>query len=323
MRAPVFSSNLAAHIEGLIEHKRSLGYLYESAITYLTAFDRMCSERFPCKDSLDYEIAMAWAVRRDGEHPNTQARRISQIRVLAQYINRLGDSAYVFPKGVPNREIRYVPHIYTKEEIIALLDAADDMPCGRKGGVKHLVVPCALRLLYATGMRHGEARLLAVQDVDLTEGMIRVGRSKNSEGRLVPVCGSVLQAMRAYDAKMSKIVPGREWFFSRADGQHFSESWLQQEFVALKYMSGIEDGTAKRLHDIRHSFCVHRLNAWIMEGKDVRSLLPYLSAYVGHKTLESTDYYLHLVPEFFKDFSSLVYGRNELLPEVSGDEKGV
>ena len=47
-------------------------------------------------------------------------------------------------------------------------------------------------------------------------------------------------------------------------------------------------------------------------------MLPYLSAYVGHKTLAATDYYLHLVPEFFPDYSALVAHRNSVVPAIGG-----
>jgi integrase len=320
MRASSFSSRFAEHIEGFIAQKQALGYPYVQSSRHLEDFDRMCRERFADHDRLDSKIAMAWAELRPGEHPNTLIRRVSPVRGLALCMNRAGETAFVIPKGIPAHEVDYMPYIYTREEIAALIAAADNIPHERAGTVKHLVIPCVLRLLYATGMRHGEARVLPRKSVDLIKGIITVGPSKNSNGRLVPVCGTILDALRTYDEAMDALVPGREWLFCRADGCHYSTNWLQQTFVALKYVSGIEDGSVKRVHDVRHTYCVHRLNAWIAEGKDIRSLLPYLSAYIGHKTLASTDYYLHLVPEFFEDFSSLVYGRNELLPEVDADD---
>jgi integrase len=320
MRTLSFSSHLAAHIERFIAQKQALGYLYASSSKHLEDFDKMCKKHFAIHEGLDAEIAMTWAKLRPGEHPNTLIRRISPVRGLALHMNRAGTSAFVIPKKIPSHEISYVPYIFTREEVAALFAAADGIPHERRGTVKHLVIPCALRLLYTTGMRHGEARVLLRKNVDLVSGIIRVGPSKNSEGRLVPVCGGIVDVLRAYDKAMDELVPSREWFFCRFDGECYAKNWLQQTFIALKYVSGIEDGSIKRVHDLRHTHCVHQLNAWVRDGKDIRSLLPYLSAYVGHKTLASTDYYLHLVPEFFKDFSSLVYNRNDLLPEVSADD---
>ncbi len=41
------------------------------------------------------------------------------------------------------------------------------------------------------------------------------------------------------------------------------------------------------------------MNQWVREHKDLAAYLPYLSMYLGHEHLTETDYYLHLVPEFF------------------------
>jgi len=47
-----------------------------------------------------------------------------------------------------------------------------------------------------------------------------------------------------------------------------------------------------RLHDLRHTFAVHRLTEWYKTGTDVQKLLPALSTYLGHVNLHSTQCYL-------------------------------
>jgi integrase len=58
-----------------------------------------------------------------------------------------------------------------------------------------------------------------------------------------------------------------------------------------------------RLHDLRHSFAVHRLTAWYREGCDVQRLLPVLSIYLGHADLEGTKVYLTMTPELLQQAS--------------------
>jgi integrase/recombinase XerD len=43
--------------------------------------------------------------------------------------------------------------------------------------------------------------------------------------------------------------------------------------------------------------------------------------YMGHSSLESTFYYLHLVPEFFSTFSEETKPLEALLPEMDYDEE--
>jgi|GEM_PF-343278 quercetin dioxygenase-like cupin family protein len=60
------------------------------------------------------------------------------------------------------------------------------------------------------------------------------------------------------------------------------------------------------IHDLRHTFAVHVLEGWMRQGKDLRQMMPVLSAYLGHTLLKSTELYLRLVPErFMKPLSTL------------------
>lgn len=49
-------------------------------------------------------------------------------------------------------------------------------------------------------------------------------------------------------------------------------------------------------------------------------MLLYLMRYMGHSSLESTFYYIHVVPDFFADFSRMTAGLENRLPEVNVDE---
>ena len=65
-----------------------------------------------------------------------------------------------------------------------------------------------------------------------------------------------------------------------------------------------------------------RLNLWVQEGKDLNASLPYLSLYLGHAHLTETDYYLHLVPEFFpvvREKSRALWAN--VIPEVYRDPR--
>lgn len=308
---------LSDDIAAFLAHKRALGFPYECGETTLARFSEFCEERFPGEGHLTREVAMAWAELRDGEHPNTRIKRVSPVRGLAEYMIRHGKDAYVIPRNSLSKEIPYVPYIYTVDEIAGLIAACDELAGGPAGGGMRLLLPCVFRLLYATGMRHGEARRLRRSDIDLEGLSITVGPSKTANGRLVYISDELAESMAAFDAAAEAAAPGREYFFSRADGGLRSSAWLQGGFQAAKCLAGIDEpGVSKRVHDVRHTFCVHRLNQWVREGKDVRAMLPYLSAYIGHKTLASTDYYLHLVPEFYPDYSELVSGRNEVIPDM-------
>lgn len=59
---------------------------------------------------------------------------------------------------------------------------------------------------------------------------------------------------------------------------------------------------------------------WSSESKNIHAMLPYLMRYMGHATLESTYYYIHLIPDFFQQYSELVASTENLIPEVECHE---
>lgn len=52
------------------------------------------------------------------------------------------------------------------------------------------------------------------------------------------------------------------------------------------------------------------------QGDDVNAMLPYLSRYMGHASLDSTFYYVHTSPDFLKNNAQLSQPYQGLFPEV-------
>jgi len=81
-----------------------------------------------------------------------------------------------------------------------------------------------------------------------------------------------------------------------------SESQLQSNFLEIFAAAGIRrraSGHYPRRHDFRHTFCVHALEAMVTKGFDLYTSAPLLTAYMGHKSMRETEYYLRLVSENF------------------------
>jgi len=80
---------------------------------------------------------------------------------------------------------------------------------------------------------------------------------------------------------------------------------LGDYFRHVRQQAGIYRGDGARyqprLHDLRHTFAVHRLTSWYRQGADVQKLLPQLSVYLGHVLLASTQVYLRMTPELLTE----------------------
>ena len=315
-----YRGHFKVYIEGLIEQKQLLGYPYHSSSRILQQFDSYCITLFPDELTITRDIGLGWATLRRNEHQNGLLRRITPVRQLAKYMHSIGAAAYIIPPKIPAKQIRYVPHIYTAAELTAFFRSIDHCQTSPFSQARYLVIPVFFRLLYCCGLRSSEARLLHVSDVDLTEGKISIRESKGHKDRLIYLSDDLLQLCRTYDEKIRPILPNREAFFPNSQGLFYNHAivdcWFHEFWDGLD-VAKVCAGNPPRVHDFRHTFAVSRLNRWIAEGKDINAYLPYLSMYLGHVHQTDTDYYLHLVPEFFPVFREKA-GRisEDLLPEV-------
>jgi len=90
-----------------------------------------------------------------------------------------------------------------------------------------------------------------------------------------------------------------------SDATYYSEhggpiSNVQQTFRDIRLAAGLEqagNGIRPRMHDLRHTFAVHKLVAWYRRGADVERQLPILSTFLGHSQVENTYWYLSSTPE--------------------------
>jgi len=313
-----YSSKFASYILALIATKRASGCTYETAEYYLHKFDTYCS--FHAKsETFSRDLILGWAKVKDGEGPGTHKVRISPIRELGKYMQLLGvPDVFILPSALHRKTERYVPHFFTSQEITRFFAACDNLNTHAGMYARHIVLPVYFRLLYCCGLRTGEARTLRANDVDLQHGLIDIINSKGHRSRRIPISQDLLKLFRIYDKRVSKIYSNRIYFFPTTRSECYKGTSVSIVFRKIWKAANLEPGSGNkpRAYDFRHHFALSNLNMWIASGVDINSKLPYLIRYMGHSCMESTDYYLHLVPEFFQTFSEKVRITENVLPEV-------
>jgi len=304
-----YTSAFAPHIIGLIEQKKALGYKYESCAATLRRFDVFCQERHPDETVLNREVMMDWAARRNGEKPANLQGRLSPVRELCKYIVRLGMEAYIMPKGLMPRVPRYIPHIYTNEELLRIFEQTDNCHYCDEVPYRHYVMPVFFRLLYCTGMRLSEARLLKVGDVDLDGGVITVTNAKLDKHRQLPVSPEMLTRLLGYHRNVHTFSKSEDWFFPGFGGIPMTVGNVEKNLRKFLWQARISHGgrgKGPRVHDFRHTMAVHCLRRWVIDAKDLRAYLPILQAFLGHASFADTAYYLHLTADLFPDITEKV-----------------
>jgi site-specific recombinase XerD len=158
-----------------------------------------------------------------------------------------------------------------------------------------------LLLLYGTGMRIGEALRLHIGDVDLDDGVITIRGTKFYKSRLVPLGSDVHAQLRSYVAMPGRLDRNDHPLFQSRLRRAVQRQTVENSFQRLRSLAGIQrEGPSvyqPRIHDLRHTFAVHRLTEWYRNGADVQAILPALSTYLGHVELHSTQRYLTMTPE--------------------------
>lgn len=207
------------------------------------------------------------------------------------------------PRDVPKRPPTLTPYIYSRDELRRLLDA---IPACQPS-VSRMETPtlrAILLLLYGAGLRSSEVLKLSVADVDLPNTVLTVRRTKFYKSRLVPIGRDLTQALTEYARWRAKKHPSAnddDPFFVGRHGKAVHRCTLDNAFKRTREHAGIRrtDGGRfqPRLHDLRHTFAVHRLTAWYQQGADVQRLIYHLSVYLRHAHLADTQVYLTMTPE--------------------------
>jgi hypothetical protein len=95
-----------------------------------------------------------------------------------------------------------------------------------------------------------------------------------------------------------------EYVFVSTSGNPLKAHWMERSFVRLRARSGIIRRDMRyrepQMRDLRSTFAVHRIAAWIKEGADLNRMLPALSANMGLSGVTAIERYLSLTPERFK-----------------------
>jgi integrase/recombinase XerD len=223
------------------------------------------------------------------------------------------------PAELPKRAQPFIPYIYSRDELRRLLDA---IPSYRRYRTR--IEPPTLRaillLLYGAGLRAQEALSLSSADVDLANALLTIRDTKFFKSRLVPIGQHLTGVLIEYARWRSVTHPSAgadSRFFLGKRGAAIHLWTLEDAFQKLREHAGVrraDDARYQpRLHDLRHTFAVHRLTAWYRQGADVQRLLHHLSVYLGHAHLAATQVYLSMTPELLHQAGSRFerYARGE------------
>lgn len=289
--------------EGYIRYKTALGanieYRERLALVALNIFLGKYAQTTPI---ITENMARDYINQNTCLSPSTKHAYECRIRQLALYMKNIGyEDVFVYPEKHMPVTTDFVPYIFTHDEIARIFTATDQLEIPDNNPHYRLFYQTIIRLLYCTGLRISEALSLKVDDVDFQNSILAVYNSKGNVSRLVPFNRYIHDWMSKYHSATCS--DDHNYFFESpqkgsrnrcAVGHMFQKAILPAANISRK-----PDNTGPRLHDLRHTFACHCLDKMIREGRDAFCSLPYLSVYMGHKGIESTEKYLRLTEDHF------------------------
>ena len=303
MSALKLQSLLAAQIQNFINLRRLSGTDYRSQAQLLGYFDRFLVEEHLVEPRITRKIVDRYLESLSHLAPRTRFNRFCVVKQLCQYLSRNDPLGYV-PN--PLRAIcsrgAHQPYIYSNSEIQALLAAASELP--PENSLRPHTYRTLLGLLYSTGIRIGEASALNLEHLHSGEQMLYIAEGKFRKSRWVPLSDSTCQALQQYSRNRLRMSPrsSDSPFFINQRSSRLHHCTVNQTFRHLLRQCNIHHNkdTGPRIHDIRHTFAVHRLLAWYRDGQNVNARLPWLATYMGHVDIHSTQVYLSATPELIE-----------------------
>jgi integrase len=295
-------SNLNVHLRNYLKLRRGLGFQLHSPAILLRSFVRFAETkraRF-----ITTKLALHWA----GQPPNVKtvqrASRLGVVRRFAEYVSTVDPRTEVPPpKLLPCRIRRRPPHLYRKDDVLSLVEAARQIdPCHP---IKGPSLSTIFGLLATTGMRVSEALALDCKDVDLDKELLTIHLAKGNKSRLVPLHTSAVAALGQYASIRDSLYPRRNHpgFFLWDRGVRMGYDSVNRWFLLVACQIGLRkpgDQRGPRVHDLRHHFAIQTMLRWYRSNMDVERRLPELSTYLGHVHVRDTYWYLSAVPELLQ-----------------------
>ncbi len=222
----------------------------------------------------------------------TIRRRLAAVSAFYGYLITRGDvgvETNPVPRGLPTRRrrrdgrgqplvrsVRRLPRILEPAELATLT-----------GALRTQRDRAMVQAMVLGGLRRAEVLGLRLEDLHLGEWRVFVNEGKGGHQRLVPVSPSFFATVASYmdSERPSGIGTDRVFVVLKAPrrGQPLSAEGLNEVMSGARSRAGLAHGTC---HELRHT-CFTRL-------REAGMSIEALQAQAGHRSIASTQLYLHL-----------------------------
>jgi integrase/recombinase XerD len=287
-------------IRDYVDLKQAMGSRFHTEAVILKAFARSVGDlaitEVPAEHVNAY-VAGHGPVTRFWHHKHSVLQGLYRFAIGRGYVTRSP-----LPTPPPPLQVVFTPYIYSPEDLRQLLQAVDACEHPR-AQLAATTVRTLLLLLYGAALRISEALALTLADVDIAADLLTIRTSKFYKTRWVPIGPRLSDTLATYAHARPHDPPlhyPEAPFFLTRTGESVTRQQAERVFRRVCAQAAVcrhdSPRYQPRLHDLRHTWAVHRLVAWYEEGADVQRLLPHLATYLGHRNIAATQCYLTMTP---------------------------
>jgi len=301
METNIFKSSLRNRLFDFINFKQSQGYHYENQIGLIRRFDEFLIKKDYSYDVLTQEIIDDYTSSFVALRYSSKLSIFSIIKEFSIYLKMFEANSYLIYKNIFRQMPIKRSYIFTAEEIKSLLKYfKTNIKSDSLSSVSNYTIS---GLLAFTGMRISECLNLNIKDWDEKNKLLFIKRGKFGKDRLIPLSDSVnikLQQFMQIRCKYSAIGNVQALFINneRKRVTYYSFKYHFKKFLNEYQINENKQWSRKpTIHSLRHTFAVNNILKFIKQEENINNILPYLSTYMGHISLSSTQVYLQSVKE--------------------------
>ena len=304
MAACIFRSPLASRLQSFLDLRRASGRKAYSDQKILRGFDSFLIRELKPGQAITSCIVDRWVTGMEHLSVGTRINRLSLLRQFCTYLRHFDPRTCIVHLSFFPHRTRPAPHIYSPKEVRSIMAAAREI--GPADSLRPSVFATLIGLLYATGLRIGEALSLTLADVDQRRRLLTVRETKFRKTLYVPLSTSTARHLAEYLRERKRkgySVAASAHVFVNTAGGPYGQSGVYTVFLVILRDLGLRGPKGQRgprLHDFRHTFAVNRLLEWYRQGENISAKLPLLSTYLGHGSVTATEIYLHATAELLE-----------------------
>jgi integrase/recombinase XerC len=276
---------------------------YDTDVSQYLAFvaanrGKKMSELGPADLDMDSVRAHVAELNRAGKARSSVARKLSGLRTFIKYLRRedVIDHDPAAMAVAPKRD-QTIPTHLSEPEIARLIETPDTGdPLGRRDRA-------ILELFYASGLRLSELVAIDLEDLNVSDRMVRV-MGKGGKERILPFNQSTVSALKAWMKDRAAIVATRPMRPAKKSSKASRPRDLKTsdplfinyrgtrltgrsvDRLLRRYVAQCSTRMGISPHALRHSFATHLLQ----RGADLRAIQELL----GHSRLSTTQRYTHV-----------------------------